>query len=103
MKPERPADAEPHDAARRVPTRDGGRRSRAGSTYGDYSPPPGRDRHEEVNPMGDYYTGGTAGAGRDAEDARADAADAAPVVPAEGDDQPLRSQDAGRADGSRRR
>jgi len=104
METERPADAERRDATRRIPTRDGGRRSRAGSTYGDYTPPPGRERHdEEAKPMGDYYTGGAAGAGSDAGDARADADDAAPVVPAEGDDRPLRPQEAGHADGSRRR
>lgn len=88
-------------ADERMPTRDGGHRSRAGTTYGDYTPPPGRERSHEANPMGDYYTGGAAGAGRDAEAAGID--DAAPVIPAEGDEQPLRSQEAGRADGSRRR
>lgn len=91
----------PADEEERVPTRDGGHRSRAGSTYGDYSPPPGRERSHEANPMGDCYTGGAAGAGRDTDDAGIE--DAAPVIPSEGDEQPPRSQEAGRADGSRRR
>jgi len=105
MKTEHPDndDGARRDADQRIPTRDGGRRSSAGSTYGDYTPPPGRERHDEVDPMGDYYTGGAAGAGSGAGEARPDAADAAPVVPAEGDDRPLRSQEAGLADGSRRR
>lgn len=103
MKTDRPADAERRDAARRIPTRDGGRRSSAGSTYGDYTPPPGREHSAEADAMGNYYTGGAAGAGRDAGDARADAGDGVPVVPAEGDDRPLRSQEAGHADGSKRR
>lgn len=99
-----PAERHAGDDQERIPTRDGGRRSRAGSTYGDYTPPAGRERGDDVNPMGDYYTGGTAGAGREARDVPgSDADDAAPVVPTEGDERPLRSEEAGHADGSRRR